>query len=152
MSAHSAESKPVVVVAEDNEDDYLLLCRAFQRAGIDAVIKRGRDGEEAKQLLCQLAGAATPALCLLVDLKMPVMDGFDLLSYVKSDHQLKGIPAVVLTTSANPTDLQRAYQLGANSYLVKPSRFETLVEMSRALGDWWLNANLLIRPLPPPTT
>jgi CheY-like chemotaxis protein len=80
---------------------------------------------------------------------MPVMDGFELLAYVKAHPVLKTIPVVVLTTSNNERDITRAYQLGVNSYIVKPNTFEGLLTVAAAMRDQWFRANLL-PPMPPP--
>ena len=137
---------PVVLVAEDNTDDFMLLQRAFRKAQITAVLKWVKDGHDARSYLkgeppYQDREAHPLPVFLLVDLKMPRMDGFELVSWMRSQPLIRRIPVVVLTSSNQTPDINRAYELGANSYLVKPGRFEDLLQLSDSLRAYWLCLN-----------
>jgi CheY-like chemotaxis protein len=132
-----------ILIAEDDENDVFFLERAFKQAQIANPIQRVRDGEDAIAYL-QGAGAYAdrdhfplPHLMLL-DLKMPRKNGFDVITWVRQQPALKRLPIVVLTSSREDPDVNRAYELGANTYLVKPVKFEGLVEMMKTLNLYWL--------------
>lgn len=137
---------PAVLIAEDSHDDYFLIQRAFQKAEIQADLRWVKDGTEAKAyftgegVFADRAEYPLPVL-VLADLKMPRMSGFELLSWVRAQPHLRRIPIVVLTSSSQNPDVNRAYDMGANSYLVKPGKFEDLLNMSRALKTYWLTLN-----------
>jgi CheY-like chemotaxis protein len=136
----------VVLVAEDIEEDYMLLERAFTQAAIPARLHWARDGYEAKAYLegeGAYADRATHPLPIVVlaDIKMPAMNGFDLLLWIKDQPYLKRIPVVMLTGSDRNPDINRAYDLGASSYLVKPHGFEELQRMSESLKNYWIILN-----------
>ena len=136
----------VVLIAEDAEDDFFMLRRAFERAGIDARLEWARNGEAAKAYLTGEASFEDrgehplPAL-ILADLKMPVMNGFELLSWVRRQPFLRRIPFVVLTGSDRNPDINRAYDLGASSYLVKPHGFDELHKVAQSLKTYWIVLN-----------
>lgn len=135
----------VVLVAEDSETDLLLLRRAFARSG-DASLHAVADGDAA---IAWLAGAGAyfdrerfpfPDL-LLLDLKLPRRTGLEVLDWLRAQEPLKRLPAIVLTSSRDPRDVNRAYDLGANSYLVKPVGFDDLTELVRAVRGYWTGWN-----------
>lgn len=136
-----------VLVADDDENDIKLLRRAFQKAGIDTPIAAVRDGEEAIHYLQGDKGYADrdtfpmPAL-LLLDLKMPRTDGFEVLEWLRQQAGLKQMLVVVMTSSDEPQDIDRAYDLGANSFVKKPADFTSLTAISQKLHDYWLETNL----------
>ena len=148
-----------ILIAEDNETDAMLLKRAFAKAGSGAPLKIVRDGKQAVSYL-RGEGEFTDRsshpypLLLLLDLKMPLMDGFDVLSWLRGEPGLKRLLVVVLTASNLQADIDRAYDLGANSYLVKPTGFESLIELTKQLESYWLRANQLpeLRPSSKPAT
>lgn len=131
-----------LLIAEDDANDALLMRRACVRAGLLAPILHASNGEEAIAELQRLAAAASgdslPSLVLL-DIKMPRLDGFEVLKWLKSRPELSGIPAVILSSSALPADLERARLLGASSYCVKPSAFQDLVALIASLKRDWLD-------------
>jgi CheY-like chemotaxis protein len=136
----------VILLVEDDPDDVLLTQRAFRRAGAKAPVRVVNDGEEA---LAYLGGEGElsdrdryplPDLILL-DLKLPRCSGFEVLTWLRAQPGLRRIPVVVLTGSRETPDVNRALDLGANSYLVKPVRFEALEEMVRTLRLYWLTFN-----------
>src|SRR5882762_9528893 len=136
----------VILIAEDREDDVLLIRRAFRRAGILNPFQVVRDGDEAIGYLQgegQYANRAEyplPALMLL-DLKMPRTDGFEVLKWVRQQPELAGLRVIVLTSSSDIRDINKAYELGANSFLVKPMDFQNFVEMTRFLQGHWLQTS-----------
>lgn len=136
----------VILLVEDREDDILLVKRAFQRAALDVPMQIVRDGEEAIQYLSGVGPYANrdehplPDLILL-DLKMPKVDGFELVRWIRRQPGFASIPVVVLTSSDAIRDVNRAYALGANSFLVKPLDFDNFVETAKSLRQYWLALN-----------
>lgn len=136
----------VILLAEDDPNDVLLIQRAFQKAGFQDVLKVVRDGEQAIQYLSGSGNYADrkrfplPFL-LLLDLKMPGTDGFEVLQWVRGDRDLKRLLVIVLTSSNLQSDVDRAYDLGANSYLVKPVEFQEMVNMIQRFEVYWTEIN-----------
>src|SRR5258707_14008043 len=133
MSDHA-----VILVVEDQENDILLLRRAFASAAMTNPVHIVRDGEEALAYLTgegkysNRAEHPLPDLILL-DLKLPGMDGFRVLEWIRRQPGIRGLPVVVLTSSDRIQDVNRAYEIGANSFFVKEFDFENYVEFSRLL-------------------
>lgn len=133
----------VILLVEDREDDILLVRRAFRKAYIDNPLQVVRDGEE---VVAYLSGQGKfsnreefplPDLMLL-DLKMPRMDGFEVLKWLRQQEGFRSLRVVVLTCSQDIKDVNRAYALGANSFMVKPVEFEDVVSMGKFLTQYWL--------------
>jgi CheY-like chemotaxis protein len=135
-------ARKTILVADDDADDTFLLQRAFSKAGVNASLQFARDGHEAIRYLqsSDQQQNPTPDL-LLLDLKMPRVDGFGVLQWVRSQPGLKRLLITVLTSSDCPLDVNRAYDLGANSYLVKPFSNEHLVKLVEHLETYWLGIN-----------
>ena len=135
-----------VLLVEDNPDDVLLIQRALHKARLTHPLQRVSDGEEAIRYLDGTGMYADrqqhplPGL-LLLDLKLPRKSGLEVLAWLKEQPGLHRLPVVVFTSSREDTDIQRAYDLGANSYLVKPVNFDALLEMVQMLGLYWLQFN-----------
>ena len=130
-----------ILLVEDNPMDVDLTLRAFKRRRVTNTIHVARDGEEALAWLPRWeAGEPWPAVILL-DLKLPRVDGLEVLRQLKSHPTLRAIPVVVLTTSAEHADVQTAYQLGANSYIVKPVEFEKFMDVSEKIDLYWTLVN-----------
>lgn len=134
----------VILLAEDREDDIIIIRRAFQQGGIINPLFVVRDGEEA---VAYLEGRGRyfnreefplPGL-LLLDLKMPKMDGFEVLKWIRQQRGFSSLRVVVLTSSDAIRDVNVAYHLGANSFMVKPMDFENVVELSKVIHDYWLH-------------
>ena len=140
----------VIVMAEDDADDRLLARDALAECGLGADLHFVENGEELLDFLLQRgkfdAQTPRPGLVLL-DLNMPVKDGREVLKEIKSNTALRRIPVVVLTTSRADTDIDRTYHLGANSFITKPVRYDSLVEVMKAISQYWLK----IVELPAPT-
>jgi CheY-like chemotaxis protein len=132
-----------ILLAEDEQNDVFLIKRAFQRVQLLNPVRVVSDGQEAINYLrgdgqyADRERFPMPTLVLL-DLKMPRMGGFDVISWVRQQPGLKRLPLVVLTSSKDGPDINRAYELGANTYLVKPVEFDGLVEMMKTLNLYWL--------------
>jgi CheY-like chemotaxis protein len=143
----------VILVAEDNPDEAMLLQRAFKKAGVEVRVHICTDGDEATDYL-RGEKAFTDRVkfpfpnMLITDLKMPRCNGFELLERMQSEHRCSVFPRVVLSASAEDRDVQRAFKVGANCYLQKPARFEDLVSMVRNLCEFW-NETLVPPPMLP---
>ena len=136
----NSPDRPILLV-EDNPMDVDLTLRAFKRRRVTNNILVARDGEEALAWLpLWEAGEPWPAVILL-DLKLPKIDGLEVLRQIRAHPRLQVIPVVVLTTSAENADVQAAYRLGANSYIVKPVEFEKFMEVSESLELYWTVVN-----------
>lgn len=132
-----------ILLVEDNPQDIDLTLRAFKRHRLLNPIQVARDGEEALAWLPRWeAGEETPAVILL-DLKMPRVGGLEVLERLKLHPVYRNIPVVVLTSSAEERDLQAAYRLGANSYIVKPVEFDRFVEVTGQIEMYWCMINKL---------
>lgn len=135
-----------ILLVEDNPQDLELALRALQRSKLSNRIQIARDGTEALDFIfCEGAHAArnieqTPKLVLL-DLKLPKIDGLEVLRRLKGDPRTRNIPVVVLTTSKEQKDILESYRLGVNSYIVKPVNFERFADSVRDLGLYWLLLN-----------
>ena len=146
-------NEPIILLAEDREDDILLIRRAFEKANLGNRLNVVRDGEQAVAYLSGQAEYADrsrhplPDL-LLLDLKMPRMDGFEVLKWIRQQPALNPLRVVVLTSSEQIRDVNLAYQLGANSFLVKPLDFDHFVEVAQML-EYWLRMNLAPEQRPP---
>jgi CheY-like chemotaxis protein len=137
----SARSRSMLLV-EDNEDDVFLLQRALKYAGIENPLHIVQDGEAA---LAYLSGAGVfhdrtqhplPFIVFL-DLKLPYLNGFEVLTWIRSQESLANLIVVVMTSSAEARDHEQAYALGARSYLVKPPTPQMLLELVRSLESFW---------------
>jgi CheY-like chemotaxis protein len=133
----------VILLVDDSDDDLTLMRRAFDRAKLINPIVIVRNGEEALDYLSGTGRFANraeyplPALILL-DIKMPGIDGLEVLRWIRSQPGLKALRVIMLTTSTDMRDVNTAYQLGANSFLTKPVDFENFVEVTRTLTGYWL--------------
>ena len=136
-------SRKTILVADDDSNDIYLLKRAFIKAGIDVHMEFVQDGEQAiRYLNAGNSGDQTPLPeMLLLDLKMPRVNGFEVLEWIRRQPGLKRLLIVVLTGSDEPGDINRAYDLGVNSYLVKPCSIEHLTGIAEHLYNYWMNLN-----------
>jgi CheY-like chemotaxis protein len=141
----NASAYPILLV-EDSPDDALLIQRAFRKANLANPVQLVRDGEEAVAYL-----SGTPPwddrarfplpVFMLLDLKLPRRSGLEVLAWVRQESPVKRLPVVVLTSSRESVDVNRAYDLGVNSYLTKPVGFEALLEMVKNVNLYWLVMN-----------
>ena len=139
-----SDYQDVILLVEDNPDDVHLISRAFRKANIETPLEVAEDGDQAVNYLSGIDDAdgseVTPVLILL-DLKLPRRSGFEVLAWIKRHARLRRVPVVVLTSSKTSTDIERAYDLGANSYLAKPLRPEGLLSMVTQINSYWLSLN-----------
>ena len=138
---------PTVLIVEDNPTDVMLIRRAFAKANVGNPLQIVNDGDAAVHYLAGdgAYGDRTqyplPAVILL-DLKLPRRSGFEVLQWLRAQSELLRLPVVVLTSSKQSQDINRAYDLGANSYLVKPVEFDDLKEMIGQVHIYWLDLNV----------
>ncbi len=138
-------SDKTILLVEDNPDDEALTLRAFQKNNITNAVSVARDGAEA---LAYLSGGSDLPQLVLLDLKLPKVDGLEVLRRLRADARTRLLPVVILTSSTEERDLVESYRLGANSYVRKPVDFVEFVDAVRQLGLYWL---LLNQPPPPGT-
>lgn len=135
-----------ILLIEDDANDILFVQRAFSRVNLANSICTVKDGDAAIDYLSGAGAYADrvqyplPALILL-DLKLPRRSGIEILAWIRQQPGIRRIPVVVLTSSRENVDLERAYDLGVNSYLVKPVKFDDLTKMIEALEAYWLRFN-----------
>lgn len=135
-----------VLLVEDDPNDALLIRRLFGKIGLAGSLQHVDDGEKAVAYLSgtgvysERSRYGIPSLILL-DLKLPRRSGHEVLQWMRSQPELRRVPVVVLTSSREATDITRAYDLGANSYLVKPVEYAALQEMLRVIDAYWLGLN-----------
>ncbi len=137
---------PLILLVEDNPDDEELTQLALREAGVEHVLVVTRDGAEA---LAYLFGGERPMgrtpgdwpALILLDLKLPKVDGHEVLRRVRADERTRSIPVVVLSTSREDLDLATSYRLGANSYVRKPVDFDRFTTVMQQLGRYWLTVN-----------
>ncbi|CAM3533241.1 response regulator [Flavobacterium gelidilacus] len=126
-----------ILLVEDNPIDLDLTLRAFTAKNISNPIQIARDGEEAMQYLERWENGEPTPIVILLDLNMPKINGLEVLEKLKSHPEFKAIPVVILTTSSESSDLQKAYKLGVNSYIVKPVSFENFLDVVGHIDLYW---------------
>lgn len=135
-----------ILLVEDNPNDVKLTLHAFKTANLANTVHVARDGVEALEFLFGAAPSADQRLpempkLILLDLKLPRLDGHEVLKRIRNDPRTRGIPVVVLTSSSEERDVMRTYEVGANSYIIKPVDFEQFTESVRDIGKYWLVMN-----------
>jgi two-component system response regulator len=143
-TAHAVE----ILIVDDSPEDLELALRALRKANIANGIQIARDGVEALEFIFGEGAYAGRKMedgpkVILLDLKLPKVDGLDVLKRIKGDPRTQGIPVVVLTSSLEQNDVVESYKLGANSYIVKPVSFERFATAVQQLGLYWLLLNQL---------
>ncbi len=131
-----------IPVAEDDENDFCLLELAFKRNSIPVSLKRVKDGQEAIDCLATMGPGekAVPGFVpslVLVDLNMPRANGFEVLRWVRDNPNLKRVVVVILSSSTDPRDVDLAYEMGANSYLIKTTSLEELTARMALVYEYW---------------
>ena len=141
-----AEEPVDILLVEDSPDDVELTLRALRKSNVTNHIEVARDGAEALEFIFATGAHADRDInngpkVVLLDLKLPKVDGLEVLRRIKSDQRTKNLPVVVLTSSRESRDVADAYALGVNSYIVKPVDFEQFADAVRELGLYWLLLN-----------
>ncbi|MBS0496792.1 MAG: response regulator [Proteobacteria bacterium] len=136
-------SRPPILLVEDNPLDVALTLRAFQRCKLANPILVACDGEEALAWVPRWESGETKPAVILLDLKLPKIDGLAVLKTLKAHAVLRRIPVVVLTTSGEDCDIQAAYDLGANSYIIKPVGFDNFMNVAQQIELYWCVLNEL---------
>jgi two-component system response regulator len=138
-----------ILLVEDNPNDVELTLHAFKRHNLVNPVHVVRDGAEALEFIFRTGRYADRApgepKVVLLDLKLPLVDGLEVLRQIKSDSRTRTIPVVVLTSSRQERDMVDSYQLGVNSYIVKPVDFDQFMQSAQHLGMYWLLLNELPR-------
>ena len=137
----SGPIRPILLV-EDRSVDVDLTRRAFAKRKLLNPIQVARDGEEALALFERWEAGEPLPICILLDLKMPKMDGLEVLRRLKSHSKFSTIPVIVLTTSSEDQDIAEAYKLGCNSYIVKPVEFDKFVHVAAEIELYWCALNI----------
>lgn len=140
---HTNAEKVDIVLVEDNQSDVELTLHALKKHNLANSVKVLNDGEEALDYLfteCVPGGTACPHLILL-DLKLPKVDGLEVLQRIRSSEHTKLIPVVVLTSSSEDRDRIESYKLGVNSYIVKPVEFDNFAKVVSDIGFYWVLVN-----------
>ena len=136
------DSNYTILLVEDEENDAFLLKRAFKKNNILNPVHWVKDGLEALAYLKGEGEYADRALypfpeVLMVDLKMPRMSGLELLAWIRDNADFRVIPTIIMTSSREDSDIAKAYTLGANAYMIKPSDFDTLAKMVQSTHEFW---------------
>lgn len=132
-----SNSKDPILLVEDNPVDLELTLRAFKSKNLANTIQVARDGEEALDYLKKWEAGEEWPVVILLDLKLPKFNGLEVLEKIKTHPRFKVIPVVILTTSSESSDVETAYKLGANSYIVKPVEFEKFLDIARQIDLYW---------------
>jgi two-component system, response regulator len=134
----------MILLVEDNDDDRDLAVLAFKQAKVAVELVAVADGEQALERLLPSGGGTQPASetkLVLLDLKLPKIDGTEVLRRIRADSRTRYLPVVILTSSLEKADLIECYRLGANSYLRKPVNFQDFVELAQLVGSYWGQVN-----------
>jgi two-component system, response regulator len=139
-------NEKTILIVEDNPDDFALIVRAMKKNNFEYNLAHSGDGEEARDYLhainSSLNSAAKLPDLIVLDLKLPKIDGLELLKIIRSIDSTKYIPVVVLTSSIEQKDLMESYRYGANSYIRKPVNFDEFIELISNLCSYWLRLNI----------
>jgi CheY-like chemotaxis protein len=138
-----AETPRTILLVEDDPDHEVLTIRALRKSNIVNEIRVARDGEEAIHLLFGEGEETLKSLpqVILLDLKLPKIDGLEVLRRIRETEKTRLLPVVILTSSDEESDIVRSYRLGVNSYIRKPVNFNEFAEATRQLGMYWLVLN-----------
>jgi CheY-like chemotaxis protein len=142
MNQANSGSIRSILLVEDRLIDIDLTRRAFERQKVLNPLQVVRDGEEAIAFFDRWEAGEPLPICILLDLRMPKMNGLEVLRRLKSHPKFSTIPVVVLTTSSEDSDIEEAYKLGCNSYIVKPVDFDKFVDVAAKIEVYWCALNM----------
>lgn len=134
-----------ILHVEDNPDDVMLMSLAFNRAGVSARLNVVNDGDAAIAALEKSTQNGGPPICVLLDVKLPRVSGLEVLAWIREQPRLRRLPVILLTSSSQTADINRAYDLGANSFLVKPPDLDSLTQLVKTVAHYWVQTN--VRPV-----
>src|SRR5687767_13131781 len=136
--------KPVLFYVDDDSNDLLLFEDACREAKACFQLETANDGEEAMAYLQKITDAEVPSPCpalVMLDIKMPRINGFEILEWIRKRADFKSLPVVIFTSSKHEVDIKKAYEIGANSYLVKTVDFKELIRIIQAIDQYWIGLN-----------
>jgi CheY-like chemotaxis protein len=138
--------RKTLLMIEDDPNDVALFCRALRKSNLDTEVEAVEDGEAAIRWMKEKAASSARGKpdwpwIILLDLKMPRVSGLEVLEWIRLQPDWRRIPVIAFTSSRESEDIRRAYELGVNSYLVKPVAFDQLREMIRMLHHYWMDLN-----------
>ncbi len=136
-------NEKTVLLVEDNADDEFFTCRGLSASGVPLTLHVARDGAEALAMLFNVSGSQLSPDLIVLDLNMPKLDGIAVLVKLRQEKRTRLTPVVMLTSSAQPDDVARAYEAGANSYLAKPLNTSRMEELVGEMTRYWLRDNRL---------
>ena len=139
-------TRETILLVEDDEDDIFMMKHALEKGRIDRPLQVVTNGQMAMDYLVGTGDYADRVrfplpFIIFLDLKVPYVHGFEVLSWIRSQPHFKQLPVVLLSSSNRPEDVSRAYEHGANSYLVKPHDLHSLVEMAKTIDLYWVRTN-----------
>jgi CheY-like chemotaxis protein len=127
-----------ILLVEDNPHDVEITTRAFLKGKIQNKVSVARDGQEALDMLCDLKAKGDGPGLVLLDLNLPKVSGIDVLQKIKTNPETRRIPVIALTTSTREEDVVRAYDLGVNTFISKPVRFEDFLKVVTTIQEYWI--------------
>ncbi len=130
-----------ILLVEDNPMDVDLTRRAFARRCAGHIVDVARDGQEALDCIARWEAGETPPALVLLDVKLPRVGGLDVLRAMRAHPRFGHIPVIMLTTSTEDGDIDKAYAIGANSYIVKPVSFDNFLNVAAQIDQYWLTLN-----------
>lgn len=133
--------KRTVLIAEDNDADAELIISVLKEENLPVFIDRAEDGEVALDMLFNHYKDTSQLSCVILDIKLPKIDGLDVLKIVRNNPSYKNLPVVVFTSSAEENDIERGYSRGANAYVVKPLDFKEYKDAVLSIGHFWCKYN-----------
>ncbi len=147
-------NEELILHADDDENDVIFLNYVFKNAGITNPLRSVSDGEEVVDYLSQRGEFADPAQhprpgLVLLDLKMPRLNGLETLQWIRGQPEFRTLVVIMFTASANQSDINEAYQRGANSFIIKPAGTDQLTQLMKALHTYWFESNRFARLIPP---
>ena len=143
------KTKRFILLVEDSDDDALLFDRVVSKTGLGIELRRVHNGQEGIDYLLGAGKFSDRARfplphVVMLDLKMPICDGFDFLNWKRSQSSLAGLPTIVMTSSEFRGDIRRSYELGANSFTMKVKTTDSMNDRVKALREWWFENAVLI--------